>query len=114
MGRTGTWFAFQHAGIRPDVVTLAKGLGGGVPIGACLVSGQAKGLFTPGRHGSTFGGNQLAATAALTTIAVIEQEKLIERAVVVGQAIRDGLRQGAGGSPALAAIWCCTGWPPVC
>jgi len=84
MGRTGTWFAFQHAGIRPDVVTLAKGLGGGVPIGACLVSGQAKGLFTPGRHGSTFGGNQLAATAALTTIAVIEQEKLIERAGVVG------------------------------
>jgi acetylornithine/N-succinyldiaminopimelate aminotransferase len=62
------WFAFQHAGIRPDVVTLAKGLGGGVPIGACLVAGQAKGLFKPGNHGSTFGGNQLATTAALTTI----------------------------------------------
>ena len=104
MGRTGTWFAFQHAGIRPDVVTLAKGLGGGVPIGACLVSGQAKGLFTPGRHGSTFGGNQLAATAALTTIAVIEQEKLIERAVVVGQAIRDGLRQALAGCRGVVEI----------
>jgi acetylornithine/N-succinyldiaminopimelate aminotransferase len=75
MGRTGRWFAFQHAGIRPDVVTLAKGLGGGVPIGACLVAGLARGLFKPGKHGSTFGGNQLATTAALTTIDVIETDQ---------------------------------------
>jgi acetylornithine/N-succinyldiaminopimelate aminotransferase len=94
MGRTGSWFAFQHAGIRPDVVTLAKGLGGGVPIGACLTAGQAKGLFRPGNHGSTFGGNQLATTAALTTITVIEQDGLIDRAVVVGRRIREGLAQG--------------------
>jgi acetylornithine/N-succinyldiaminopimelate aminotransferase len=86
MGRTGRWFAFQHAGIRPDVVTLAKGLGGGVPIGACLTAGQGGGLFKPGNHGSTFGGNQLATTAALTTIAVIEKDGLIDNAVAVGPA----------------------------
>jgi predicted acetylornithine/succinylornithine family transaminase len=91
MGRTGTWFAFQHAGIRPDVVTLAKGLGGGVPIGACLAAGQAKGLFKPGNHGSTFGGNPLATTAALTTIEVIENDRLIEHALIVGASIREGL-----------------------
>ncbi|TLD45495.1 MAG: Acetylornithine aminotransferase [Accumulibacter sp.] len=93
MGRTGTWFAFQHAGVRPDVVTMAKGLGGGVPIGACLAAGLAKGLFQPGKHGSTFGGNQLASTAALTTIEVIEKEGLIDQALLVGRLIRDGLQQ---------------------
>ncbi|MBN8452523.1 aspartate aminotransferase family protein [Accumulibacter sp.] len=93
MGRTGTWFAFQHAGVRPDVVTMAKGLGGGVPIGACLAAGLAKGLFQPGKHGSTFGGNQLASTAALTTIDVIEKEGLINQALLVGQLIRDGLKE---------------------
>jgi acetylornithine/N-succinyldiaminopimelate aminotransferase len=82
-GSHRSWFAFQHAGIRPDVVTLAKGLGGGVPIGACLVAGQAKGLFKPGNHGSTFGGNQLATTAALTTIEVIENDRLIDNALIV-------------------------------
>jgi acetylornithine/N-succinyldiaminopimelate aminotransferase len=104
MGRTGSWFAFQHAGIRPDVVTLAKGLGGGVPIGACLTAGQAKGLFRPGNHGSTFGGNQLATTAALTTIAVIEQDGLIDRAVVVGRLIREGLAQGLADSQGIVDI----------
>jgi acetylornithine/N-succinyldiaminopimelate aminotransferase len=72
-GRTGKWFGFQHAGIQPDVMTLAKGLGSGVPIGACLTAGKAAGLFKPGNHGSTFGGNPLACTAALTTIDVIER-----------------------------------------
>ncbi|EXI83352.1 MAG: Acetylornithine aminotransferase [Candidatus Accumulibacter appositus] len=92
-GRTGTWFGFQHAGIRPDVVTLAKGLGGGVPIGACLTLGKATGLFKPGKHGSTFGGNQLASTAAWTTIAVIEENGLIDNAVAIGRLIREGLAQ---------------------
>jgi acetylornithine aminotransferase len=92
-GRTGTWFGFQHAGILPDVVTLAKGLGGGVPIGACLTAGKAAGLFKPGNHGSTFGGNQLATTAALTTISVIEKEQLIANAESVGQLVRDGMAQ---------------------
>lgn len=93
MGRTGTWFGFQHADIRPDVVTLAKGLGGGVPIGACLAAGKAAGLFKPGNHGSTFGGNPLATTAALTTIAVIEKEQLIASAQSVGSQIRAALAE---------------------
>lgn len=97
MGRTGTWFGFQHAGIRPDVVTLAKGLGGGVPIGACLTSGKAAGLFKPGNHGSTFGGNQLATTAALTTIDVVEKAQLIANAEAVGKLIREGLAQALAG-----------------
>ncbi len=91
MGRTGAWFGFQHSGILPDVVTMAKGLGGGVPIGACLTAGKAAGLFKPGNHGSTFGGNQLATTAALTTIEVVEKDQLIANAEAVGQLIRDGL-----------------------
>ncbi|MEO8409903.1 MAG: aspartate aminotransferase family protein [Propionivibrio sp.] len=93
MGRTGTWFGFQHAGIRPDVVTLAKGLGGGVPIGACLTAGKAAGLFKPGNHGSTFGGNQLATTAALTVIEVVEKEGLIANAEAIGCLIRAGLAE---------------------
>ena len=97
MGRTGRWFGFQHADIIPDVVTLAKGLGGGVPVGACLVAGKAAGLFNPGNHGSTFGGNQLATTAAITTINVIEKDGLIANAESVGQLIRDGLKQALAG-----------------
>jgi acetylornithine/N-succinyldiaminopimelate aminotransferase len=97
IGRTGAWFAHQHAGIRPDVMTLAKGLGSGVPIGACLTAGPAAGVFKPGNHGSTFGGNPLACVAALTTLDVIEQDRLMERAVKVGDAIRAGLRQALEG-----------------
>ncbi len=97
MGRTGTWFGFQHAGIRPDIVTLAKGLGGGVPVGACLSAGKAAGLFKPGNHGSTFGGNQLATTAALTTIEVVEREQLIANAEAVGALIRDELAKSLTG-----------------
>ena len=99
MGRTGTWFGFQHAGIVPDVATMAKGLGGGVPIGACLAAGKATGLFGPGNHGSTFGGNQLATTAALTTIDVVEKENLIPNAEAVGQQIRDGISRALAGVP---------------
>lgn len=97
MGRTGTWFGFQHGGILPDVVSLAKGLGGGVPIGACLAAGKAAGLFHPGNHGSTFGGNPLACTAALTTIAAMEAEGLLENAVTVGDGIRHGFAEALKG-----------------
>ena len=97
MGRTGTWFGFQHAGILPDVVSLAKGLGGGVPIGACLAAGKAAGLFHPGNHGSTYGGNPLACTAALTTIGAMEAEGLLENAVTVGDGIRHGFAEALKG-----------------
>jgi acetylornithine/N-succinyldiaminopimelate aminotransferase len=97
IGRTGPWFGFQHAGIVPDVATLAKGLAGGVPVGACLASGKATGLFGPGNHGTTFGGNQLAMTAALTTLDVVEKEGLRENAVRIGQLIRDELKTALAG-----------------
>ncbi len=97
IGRTGKWFAHQHAGIGADVMTLAKGLGSGVPIGACLTAGKAAGVFKPGNHGSTFGGNPLACTAALTTLEVIEADGLLERARATGEAIRAGLGQALQG-----------------
>jgi acetylornithine/N-succinyldiaminopimelate aminotransferase len=92
IGRTGTWFAFQHTGITPDVISLAKGLGSGVPIGACVAKGVAAETFAPGKHGSTFGGNPLASTAGLTTLNAIESEKLRENALKMGDAIRAGLQ----------------------
>ena len=91
MGRTGKWFAFQHSGILPDVMTLANGLGSGVPIGACLATGKAAGIFQPGNHGSTFGGNPLACTAGLTTLNIIEQDKLLAYAENLGQFLRQGI-----------------------
>ena len=104
MGRTGRWFGFQHAGIRPDIMTLAKGLGSGVPIGACVTAGPAAGLFKPGNHGSTFGGNPLACRAGLTTIEVIERDGLLGRAASAGQRIRDGLATALAGQSGLLAI----------
>lgn len=92
-GRTGTWFAFQHSSVKPDVVTLAKGLGNGVPIGVCLAAGDAAKLFTPGKHGSTFGGNPLACAAGLETLAIIEDDRLMQNAVEIGDFIRDSLRE---------------------
>ena len=89
IGRSGKWFAFQHSRIMPDVITLAKGLGGGVPIGACLAKGVAADVFKPGNHASTFGGNPLACTAALETLQVIEDENLIGHAAEVGDFMRD-------------------------
>lgn len=88
MGRTGKWFGYQTAGVQPDVATLAKGLGSGVPIGACMVGGKAAGLFGPGNHGSTFGGNPLVSTAALTTLSVMEEEGLLDNAARIGAFIR--------------------------
>lgn len=91
IGRTGTWFAFQHTGIVPDVMSLAKGLGSGIPIGACLAHGAAAELFTPGKHGSTFGGNPLASIAGLTTLNAIEEDGLCAHAKQLGNWIRDAL-----------------------
>jgi acetylornithine/N-succinyldiaminopimelate aminotransferase len=97
IGRTGTWFGFQHSGVVPDVMALAKGLGSGVPIGACLARGVAAEVFTPGSHGSTFGGNPLACAAALATLETIEEERLLDNARVRGEAIRAGLRSALAG-----------------
>ena len=97
IGRTGTWFGFQHSGVIPDVIALAKGLGSGVPIGACLARGAAAEVFQPGNHGSTFGGNPLACAAALATLDAIEDEKLLDNARVRGEAIRAGLRAALAG-----------------
>src|SRR5687767_11766045 len=96
MGRTGKWFAFQHSGVMPDVMPLAKGLGNGVPIGACLAAGPAAELFKPGNHGSTFGGNPLACSAALATLAIIEEERLMDNAVKTGDFIRAELARQIG------------------
>ena len=85
LGRTGKWFGYEESGIKPDVITLAKGLGGGLPMGAMLVTGQAKELFEPGQHGSTFGGNPIVARAALATIEFIEKESLLINATNMGQ-----------------------------
>jgi len=104
IGRTGTWFAFQHSGIRPDVMALAKGLANGVPIGACLAAGEAATLFQPGNHGSTFGGNPLACAAALATLDIIEEEKLMQNAVEVGALICTSLAARLAGNPGLRAI----------
>jgi acetylornithine/N-succinyldiaminopimelate aminotransferase len=93
MGRTGKWFAAaDDPAVAPDLVTVAKGLGGGIPIGACLALGDAAGLLEPGNHGTTFGGNPPACAAALAVIATIEKEHLLERAQVLGDKLRDRLR----------------------
>ena len=85
VGRTGEWFAFQHTDIKPDVMTLAKAIGNGVPIGACLAGGKAASVFTPGTHGSTFGGNPLATRAALTVLDIIKKDKSIDNAKTMGE-----------------------------
>ena len=104
IGRTGKWFFYQHAGFHPDIVTLAKGLAGGVPIGACIARGAAAEAFKPGNHGSTFGGNPFACAAALTTLEIIEQEQLLDNASKVGDAIRAGLSTALAGSKGVVAI----------
>lgn len=104
LGRTGKWFGWQHANVMPDVMTLAKGLGSGVPIGACLTSGAAAGLFGPGNHGSTFGGNPLACAAGLATLDTIVADGLMERAITVGDAIRSGLHEALAGQAGVVDI----------
>lgn len=93
-GRTGAWFGYQHAGVLPDVITLAKGLGNGYPIGACLARGTAADLFSPGHHGSTFGGNPMACRIGCTVVDVMERERIPQRARVMGQRLEGALRQG--------------------
>jgi acetylornithine aminotransferase len=91
IGRTGDWFASQAAGVQPDILTLAKGLGGGLPIGACVGFGPAAGLLTPGSHGSTFGGNPVSCAAALAVLRTIEQDDLLTRVRRVGAVLGAGL-----------------------
>jgi acetylornithine aminotransferase len=91
MGRTGAWFAYEESGVVPDLVTLAKGLGGGLPIGACVAVGAAGTLLQPGNHGTTFGGNAVSTAAALAVIATIETDGLLDRAVTIGDQLRRGL-----------------------
>jgi acetylornithine aminotransferase len=104
IGRTGQWFAFQHEGIVPDVMTLAKGLGNGVPIGACLARGRAAELFTPGSHGSTFGGNPLACRVGCTVLEIIEAQGLRENAKLQGERLLARLRIELADNPNVLAI----------
>ena len=95
-GRTGKWFAFQHTNMKPDVLNLAKGLGNGIPIGACLARGEAAEVFAPGKHGSTFGGNPFASVAAKTVLDIIEDEDLLSNAAHQGEYLLNGFRETLG------------------
>ena len=104
IGRTGKWFAHQHTAIQPDVMTLAKGLGSGVPIGACLARGKASQVFTPGKHGSTFGGNPLATAAGYATLNIIEEDKLCSHASKMGALINEEFTKHLKGCPQVKVI----------
>jgi acetylornithine aminotransferase len=104
IGRTGTWFAYQHTAIMPDVMSLAKGLGSGVPIGACLARGKAAEVFVYGKHGSTFGGNPLACAASLATLAAIEDEGLCAHAEKMGELIKLGFQSAFADTPAVKVV----------
>src|SRR6476469_4520929 len=97
MGRTGKWFAHQWAGIRPDVMPLAKGLGSGVPVGAIVAGPKAANIFQPGNHGTTFGGNPLAMRAGVETIRIMEEEGLLDNAARVGSHLKGALSRELGG-----------------
>jgi acetylornithine aminotransferase len=103
-GRTGAYFAFQHTNMLPDVVTTAKGLGNGFPIGVCLARGEAADTLKPGNHGSTFGGNLLACAAAHAVLDTIIEEGLVERAGELGKRIQDGLSKALAGNNAVKEI----------
>jgi acetylornithine/N-succinyldiaminopimelate aminotransferase len=104
IGRTGKWFAHQWAGIRPDVMPLAKGLGSGVPVGAVVCGPKAAGVLGPGNHGTTFGGNPLAMRAAIETLRIMEDDRLLEHAARVGAALRDALARELAGVPGVVEI----------
>jgi acetylornithine aminotransferase len=104
VGRTGQWFAFQHEGIVPDVMTLAKGLGNGIPIGACLACEKVAQLFTPGSHGSTFGGNPLACRVGCTVLEIIEEQGLLDNARRQGERLLARLRVELSEHPEVTAI----------
>lgn len=103
-GRTGKYFAYQHSPILPDVLTTAKGLGNGVPIGACLARGAAAEVLQPGNHGSTFGGNPLACSAALAVLETLSNGLLLQRATQLGERIRQGLADQLQGCDKLKDI----------
>jgi len=104
MGRSGKMFAFQHNGITPDIMTLAKGLGNGMPIGACLAKGEAASLFAPGNHGSTFGGNPLACAAGLAVIEELQNNDLADRANELGNALIEAFNQELGNLDAVKEV----------
>lgn len=104
IGRTGRWFGFQHTPVLPDVLTLAKGLGSGVPVGAVLGRGAAASIFSPGKHGSTFGGNPLACVAALTTLQVMADDDLLAHAQNLGGWIVEAFRDRIGGLPGVKQV----------
>jgi len=104
MGRTGKWFAHQWAGIKPDVMPLAKGLGSGVPIGAVVAGPKAANIFQPGNHGTTFGGNPLALRAGVETIRIMQEDGLLENAATVGGQIKEALAREVGGLPGVKEI----------
>ncbi len=104
MGRTGRWFAHQHAGIVPDVMTLAKGLGNGVPVGACVARGAAAEVLQPGTHGSTFGGNPLVSAAALAVIDTMERDGLVQRAGTLGARMVADFKHALAGNKAVVSI----------
>ncbi len=104
IGRTGSWFAFEHAGVKPDVMALAKGLGSGVPIGACLADGAAADVFKPGNHGTTFGGGPLVCAAALATLDIMAEEGLLANAARQGARLQDALETGLKGVAGVVEI----------
>jgi acetylornithine aminotransferase len=104
MGRTGKWFAYQWAGITPDVITLAKGLGSGVPVGAVLAGPRAAQIFGPGNHGTTFGGNPLAMRAGIETIRIMEERKLLDNAANVGAHLKAALERELGDLPGVKEV----------
>jgi acetylornithine/N-succinyldiaminopimelate aminotransferase len=104
MGRTGKWFAHQWAGIVPDVMALAKGLGSGVPIGAVVAGPKAADIFQPGNHGTTFGGNPLAMRAGVETLRIMEEDQLLQRAEQMGRYLGDQLREALGSHPGVKEI----------
>ena len=104
MGRTGKWFAHQWAGIKPDVMPLAKGLGSGVPIGAVVAGPKAANIFQPGNHGTTFGGNPLAMRAGVETIRIMEEDKLLDNATKVGAHLKGALEKALAGNPGVKEV----------
>ncbi|EJN24443.1 acetylornithine/succinylornithine aminotransferase [Pseudomonas sp. GM79] len=104
LGRTGTWFGFEHAGIEPDVITLAKALGNGFPIGACLARGKAAELFSPGHHASTFGGNPLACRVGCTVLDIMQRDDIPQRAAASGRRLLAALKLALGNHPEVVSV----------
>ena len=97
MCRTGKWFAFQHENVSPDIITIAKALGNGIPIGACLARGESSGLFQPGNHGSTFGGNPFASRVALEVVNILEEQNMEKHAEILGNYFIRNLKESLHG-----------------